>query len=180
MPSSSFCCQCFSSPHLDSFGPSKVQARLRYPSPESGEMQNSKKENIKPVLEGPAWRTCSLHPSCRTESCQGQIRPAMNKLPQSTKKTKAGQPSPELGLRRGAPSCSTSAGPRVDLPPSAGSPRASHPDQKKHWKMALIGFLALNNACERYQHLGCRQGKSLALRRQLSPCAYVNLRARAR
>ena len=46
MPSSSFCCQCFSSPHLDSFGPSKVQARLRYPSPESGEMQNSKKREI--------------------------------------------------------------------------------------------------------------------------------------
>ena len=67
----------------------------------------------------------------------------------STKKTKS---SPELGWRRGAPSCSTSAGPRVDLPPSAGSPRASHPDQEKHWKMmgfltlkTLIGFHSPNN-----------------------------------
>ena len=66
-----------------------------------------------------------------------------------TKKTKS---SPELGWRRGAPSCSTSAGPPFDLPPSAGSPRASHPGQKIDWKMmgfftlkTLVGFHSLNN-----------------------------------
>ena len=90
-----------------------------------------------------------------------------------TKKTKS---SPELGWRRGAPSCSTSAGPPFDLPPSAGSPRASHPDQTENQKMALISFLTLDSGCERYQYLGCRQGKSLAFRRQLSPCTDVNLR----
>ena len=134
MPSSSFCCQCSSSPHLDSFGPSKVQARLRYPFPESGEMQKSKKKIANLSLQaqhgGLARYILSVERRVARDKFVLQEEEQITTIRRTgTKKTKS---SPELGWRRGAPSCSTSAGPPFDLPPSAGSPRASHPDQEKH------------------------------------------------